>query len=111
MLAGLPSKALVAAYPPTSVSWLSTKRSVQFVCDIGDAEVLCTVIVRAAGVGSVLPKASVTARVTAYTPAFGKVTAPGFWLVEGGGPPAPKLHAYVSGRLLSGSVPLPLKVT
>src|SRR5688572_28887402 len=64
---------------------------------------------RVAGVGSARPAASVSVNVTLNVPAVGKVTAPGFALVDVA--PVPKFHRYVSGTSLSGSVPVPLKVT
>ena len=71
-----------------------------------------TVITRVAGVGSDRPSASVTTNVTVNVPALLNVIAPGSFSVESGIPdPDPKLHRYPRGRLLSGSVPVPVKVT
>ena len=71
-----------------------------------------TVTVRVAGVGSANPKESVTVNVTVKVPALLNVTDPGSCVVELEIPePVPKFHRYVSGVLLSGSLPVPVKFT
>src|SRR6185503_16020741 len=72
--------------------------------------VAVTVTVRVAGVGSARPSASVTVNVTVNVPAVLNTTAPGSSTVEFVAPP-PKFHANVSGRLLFGSEPVPVKLT
>src|SRR6185503_3388344 len=69
-----------------------------------------TVTVRVAGEGSARPSASVTVNVTVKVPALLNTTAPGSSTVEFVAPP-PKFHANVSGRLLFGSEPVPVKLT
>src|SRR6185436_20086481 len=69
-----------------------------------------TVMVRVSGVGSEAPRASATVNVTVYVPAVLNTTAPGSSTELLAAPP-PKFHANVSGRLLFGSVPVPVKLT
>src|SRR5262245_8403552 len=65
---------------------------------------------RVSGVGSASPSASVAVKVAGYGHTALNWIGPGFCAVLFGAAP-PKFHAYESGLVASGSVPVPAKVT